>query len=262
MEGSNDDNNNPKHEITSEETAKDSEVQSNPMKRKGEDQSEEELPRKKSRLDILVEEEPRKVRLSNIPDTVSVQELLVIAKTHGEVEECVILNTIPKKRYYGYILYTNANDAQVASKAIKTQYVGGVALNVTHYSEKEVKLNLNTEVDMFVSNLGPDVTKEQVAELFSQITKVTDVKITKDPIDKGAAIQATFTYPNIVASLEALNRFNGYSDNKISYKGLFIKVFYLFFTYFLSFCVCVCMYFVFVFILYSCVICTCLCVCI
>ena len=123
--------------------------------------------------------------IKNLNPEIDVQMLHDTFSKFGNVLSCkVALTRDGKPKGYGFVAFTNEDEAAAAIKAVDGKKLEGFQVQVTKYVPRtERSRQLPTSNNLYVHNLDESVDEDKLKAEFEKYGKVMSVKIPKD--DKG-----------------------------------------------------------------------------
>lgn len=129
----------------------------------------------------------------------------------GNILSCkVVCNNKGESLGYGFVHFADEEVANAAIEKVNGKMVGTSIVSVQQFkSKKDRGVSTNTTfTNVFVKNLSPDTTKEQLDGLFSKYGTITSSVITVSPAkDLAFGFVNYQTHEQALASIEGLNNF-------------------------------------------------------
>ena len=143
-----------------------------------------------------------------LPQSMTDSELFSIFVTCGSLVQAKIIRD-RKTGYsfgYGFVNFENAEDAEKAIGSINGLPVQNKILKVS-YARPNTELIKDT--NLYISNIGPNVTEETIHNIFGTYGKIITCNILKDPLTKKCKGVAFVRYSKQVEAKDAIAALNG-----------------------------------------------------
>lgn len=144
------------------------------------------------------------------PNVIDNKQLFDTFSTFGNILSCkVSVNSKRESLGYGFVHYETEESARLAIEKVDGKVIAGERVSVSLFKSKKERGGANKfkYTNIFVKNLGGDVTKEQLDGLFAQYGTITSsmVNATKDDKTKAFGF-VNFSAPEeATAAVEATN---------------------------------------------------------
>ena len=122
---------------------------------------------------------------------------------------------------YGFVKFESAAAAERAIRELNGKRVRTKVIKVAHARPQSVELRF---ANVYVSNLEPTATSEDLRNLFSSYGKVLDIKILTNKETNRSRGVAFVRYEKRTEAENAILSLKGYRSPKISSRGLEVKV--------------------------------------
>lgn len=143
---------------------------------------------------------PTKLMVNYIPELMTRDMMYALFSAMGKIESCKLI----ANRGYGFVEYTNHEDAEKARTAFNGLLMQGKTLKVSFAllnPENKVNHKPDTESNLYISNLPPDMTLDRLNTIFSQFGRITNSRVSQ-----GIGFVC---YETRSQAEEAINRLNG-----------------------------------------------------
>ncbi|XP_050344308.1 ELAV-like protein 1 isoform X2 [Nymphalis io] len=121
---------------------------------------------------------PTKLMVNYIPELMTRDMMYALFSAMGKIESCKLI----ANRGYGFVEYEKHEDAEKARVAFNGLLMQGKTLKVSFAllnPENKVSHKPDTESNLYISNLPPDMTLERLNSLFSQFGNITNSRVSQ-----------------------------------------------------------------------------------
>ncbi|CAH2041738.1 unnamed protein product, partial [Iphiclides podalirius] len=121
---------------------------------------------------------PTKLMVNYIPELMTRDMMYALFSAMGKIESCKLI----ANRGYGFVEYEKHEDAEKARAAFNGLLMQGKTLKVSFAllnPENKVSHKPDTESNLYISNLPPDMTLERLNGLFSQFGNITNSRVSQ-----------------------------------------------------------------------------------
>ncbi|KAH9639122.1 hypothetical protein HF086_018190 [Spodoptera exigua] len=121
---------------------------------------------------------PTKLMVNYIPELMTRDMMYALFSAMGKIESCKLI----ANRGYGFVEYEKHEDAEKARAAFNGLLMQGKTLKVSFAllnPENKVSHKPDTESNLYISNLPPDMTLERLNSLFSQFGVITNSRVSQ-----------------------------------------------------------------------------------
>lgn len=121
---------------------------------------------------------PTKLMVNYIPELMTRDMMYALFSAMGKIESCKLI----ANRGYGFVEYERHEDAEKARTAFNGLLMQGKTLKVSFAllnPENKVSHKPDTESNLYISNLPPDMTLERLNELFGQYGSITNSRVSQ-----------------------------------------------------------------------------------
>lgn len=121
---------------------------------------------------------PTKLMVNYIPELMTRDMMYALFSAMGKIESCKLI----ANRGYGFVEYEKHEDAEKARAAFNGLLMQGKTLKVSFAllnPENKVSHKPDTESNLYISNLPPDMTLERLNSLFSQFGNITNSRVSQ-----------------------------------------------------------------------------------
>ncbi|CAG9582996.1 unnamed protein product [Danaus chrysippus] len=121
---------------------------------------------------------PTKLMVNYIPELMTRDMMYALFSAMGKIESCKLI----ANRGYGFVEYEKHEDAEKARAAFNGLLMQGKTLKVSFAllnPENKVSHKPDTESNLYISNLPPDMTLERLNMLFGQFGNITNSRVSQ-----------------------------------------------------------------------------------
>lgn len=121
---------------------------------------------------------PTKLMVNYIPELMTRDMMYALFSAMGKIESCKLI----ANRGYGFVEYERHEDAEKARAAFNGLLMQGKTLKVSFAllnPENKVSHKPDTESNLYISNLPPDMTLERLNSIFSQFGVITNSRVSQ-----------------------------------------------------------------------------------
>lgn len=121
---------------------------------------------------------PTKLMVNYIPELMTRDMMYALFSAMGKIESCKLI----ANRGYGFVEYEKHEDAEKARAAFNGLLMQGKTLKVSFAllnPENKVSHKPDTESNLYISNLPPDMTLERLNALFGQFGHITNSRVSQ-----------------------------------------------------------------------------------
>lgn len=121
---------------------------------------------------------PTKLMVNYIPELMTRDMMYALFSAMGKIESCKLI----ANRGYGFVEYEKHEDAEKARAAFNGLLMQGKTLKVSFAllnPENKVSHKPDTESNLYISNLPPDMTLERLNALFGQFGNITNSRVSQ-----------------------------------------------------------------------------------
>ncbi|XP_031766811.1 ELAV-like protein 1 [Galleria mellonella] len=121
---------------------------------------------------------PTKLMVNYIPELMTRDMMYALFSAMGKIESCKLI----ANRGYGFVEYEKHEDAEKARAAFNGLLMQGKTLKVSFAllnPENKVSHKPDTESNLYISNLPPDMTLERLNSLFSSFGVITNSRVSQ-----------------------------------------------------------------------------------
>lgn len=121
---------------------------------------------------------PTKLMVNYIPELMTRDMMYALFSAMGKIESCKLI----ANRGYGFVEYEKHEDAEKARAAFNGLLMQGKTLKVSFAllnPENKVSHKPDTESNLYISNLPPDMTLERLNALFGQFGVITNSRVSQ-----------------------------------------------------------------------------------
>lgn len=121
---------------------------------------------------------PTKLMVNYIPELMTRDMMYALFSAMGKIESCKLI----ANRGYGFVEYEKHEDAEKARAAFNGLLMQGKTLKVSFAllnPENKVSHKPDTESNLYISNLPPDMTLERLNSLFSPFGNITNSRVSQ-----------------------------------------------------------------------------------
>lgn len=121
---------------------------------------------------------PTKLMVNYIPELMTRDMMYALFSAMGKIESCKLI----ANRGYGFVEYEKHEDAEKARAAFNGLLMQGKTLKVSFAllnPENKVSHKPDTESNLYISNLPPDMTLERLNVLFGQFGSITNSRVSQ-----------------------------------------------------------------------------------
>ncbi|CAH2090066.1 unnamed protein product [Euphydryas editha] len=121
---------------------------------------------------------PTKLMVNYIPELMTRDMMYALFSAMGKIESCKLI----ANRGYGFVEYEKHEDAEKARAAFNGLLMQGKTLKVSFAllnPENKVSHKPDTESNLYISNLPPDMTLERLNSLFGQFGNITNSRVSQ-----------------------------------------------------------------------------------
>ncbi|CAF4857637.1 unnamed protein product [Pieris macdunnoughi] len=121
---------------------------------------------------------PTKLMVNYIPELMTRDMMYALFSAMGKIESCKLI----ANRGYGFVEYEKHEDAEKARAAFNGLLMQGKTLKVSFAllnPENKVSHKPDTESNLYISNLPPDMTLERLNNLFNQFGNITNSRVSQ-----------------------------------------------------------------------------------
>ncbi|XP_068628226.1 ELAV-like protein 1 [Battus philenor] len=121
---------------------------------------------------------PTKLMVNYIPELMTRDMMYALFSAMGKIESCKLI----ANRGYGFVEYEKHEDAEKARAAFNGLLMQGKTLKVSFAllnPENKVSHKPDTESNLYISNLPPDMTLERLNGLFGQFGNITNSRVSQ-----------------------------------------------------------------------------------
>lgn len=121
---------------------------------------------------------PTKLMVNYIPELMTRDMMYALFSAMGKIESCKLISN----RGYGFVEYEKHEDAEKARIAFNGLLMQGKTLKVSFAllnPENKIPHKPDTESNLYISNLPPDMTLERLNILFSQFGVITNSRVSQ-----------------------------------------------------------------------------------
>lgn len=121
---------------------------------------------------------PTKLMVNYIPELMTRDMMYALFSAMGKIESCKLI----ANRGYGFVEYEKHEDAEKARAAFNGLLMQGKTLKVSFAllnPENKVSHKPDTESNLYISNLPPDMTLERLNTLFSPFGNITNSRVSQ-----------------------------------------------------------------------------------
>ncbi|XP_049875149.1 ELAV-like protein 1 [Pectinophora gossypiella] len=121
---------------------------------------------------------PTKLMVNYIPELMTRDMMYALFSAMGKIESCKLI----ANRGYGFVEYEKHEDAEKARAAFNGLLMQGKTLKVSFAllnPENKVSHKPDTESNLYISNLPPDMTLERLNNLFGQFGVITNSRVSQ-----------------------------------------------------------------------------------
>ncbi|XP_055811583.1 polyadenylate-binding protein 7-like [Solanum dulcamara] len=124
------------------------------------------------------------VFIKNLNDTIDSAKLEEIFQKFGNILSCkVAVSEDGRSKGYGFVQFETEDSASAAIEELNGSVVGGKEMYVGKFVKKSDRILPSPDekyTNLFIKNLGLDITEEHLREKFSEFGKIISLVITKD----------------------------------------------------------------------------------
>lgn len=142
-----------------------------------------------------------KLMVNYIPELMNRDMMYSLFSAFGKIDSCKLI----ANRGYGFVEYSNSQDADKARASFNGLMIQGKTLKVSFAllnPENKSAVKTDTESNLYISNLPPDMTVETLNALFQPLGNITNSRVSQ-----GIAFVC---YESRAQAEEAIKRLNGY----------------------------------------------------
>ncbi|XP_052742037.1 protein elav isoform X2 [Bicyclus anynana] len=121
---------------------------------------------------------PTKLMVNYIPELMTRDMMYALFSAMGKIESCKLI----ANRGYGFVEYEKHEDAEKARNAFNGLLMQGKTLKVSFAllnPENKASHKPDTESNLYISNLPPDMTLERLNALFGQFGHITNSRVSQ-----------------------------------------------------------------------------------
>lgn len=121
---------------------------------------------------------PTKLMVNYIPELMTRDMMYALFSAMGKIESCKLI----ANRGYGFVEYETHEDAEKARAAFNGLLMQGKTLKVSFAllnPENKVSHKPDTESNLYISNLPPDMTLERLNNMFIQFGNITNSRVSQ-----------------------------------------------------------------------------------
>ncbi|VVC93397.1 ELAV-like protein 1 [Leptidea sinapis] len=121
---------------------------------------------------------PTKLMVNYIPELMTRDMMYALFSAMGKIESCKLI----ANRGYGFVEYEKHEDAEKARAAFNGLLMQGKTLKVSFAllnPENKSNHKPDTESNLYISNLPPDMTLERLNTLFSEFGNITNSRVSQ-----------------------------------------------------------------------------------
>lgn len=121
---------------------------------------------------------PTKLMINYIPEMMTRDMMYALFSAMGKIESCKLI----ANRGYGFVEFHNHEEAEKARVAFNGLLMQGKNLKVSFAllnPENKISHKPDTESNLYISNLPPDMTLERLNALFSQFGTITNSRVSQ-----------------------------------------------------------------------------------
>lgn len=121
---------------------------------------------------------PTKLMVNYIPELMTRDMMYALFSAMGKIESCKLI----ANRGYGFVEYEKHEDAEKARAAFNGLLMQGKTLKVSFAllnPENKASHKPDTESNLYISNLPPDMTLERLNVLFGQFGNITNSRVSQ-----------------------------------------------------------------------------------
>lgn len=121
---------------------------------------------------------PTKLMVNYIPELMTRDMMYALFSAMGKIESCKLI----ANRGYGFVEYEKHEDAEKARAAFNGLLMQGKTLKVSFAllnPENKVSHKPDTESNLYISNLPPDMTLERLNSLFGPFGNITNSRVSQ-----------------------------------------------------------------------------------
>ncbi|XP_037970006.2 ELAV-like protein 1 [Plutella xylostella] len=121
---------------------------------------------------------PTKLMVNYIPELMTRDMMYALFSAMGKIESCKLI----ANRGYGFVEYEKHEDAEKARAAFNGLLMQGKTLKVSFAllnPEHKASHKPDTESNLYISNLPPDMTLERLNALFGQFGNITNSRVSQ-----------------------------------------------------------------------------------
>jgi len=164
------------------------------------------------------EDEQSNLIVNYLPTSVTEDKLREMFEKYGELEHVkLMLDKVTQTSMgYGFVKYTKAESAAAAIAALNGFQMETKKLRVSYSHPR-------SEANVYVGNLKPSVTKENLEKLFSRFGTILECKILVDH-ESGLSKGCGFVkFENVSNARDAINGLSGMSEDEYCLRPLTVK---------------------------------------
>jgi len=164
------------------------------------------------------EDEQTNLIVNYLPQQVTEEKLREMFAKYGELEHVKLMldKMTQTSMGYGFVKYVKAESAAAAIEALNGQAMDQKKLRVSYSHPR-------SEANVYVGNLKPSVTKEDLEKLFKRFGAIVECKILVDH-DTGVSKGCGFVkFENVANARDAINGLSGMSEDAYCLRPLTVK---------------------------------------